>query len=184
MDYPADFGQIATPLHLNTFSGENMSGMSARKQLGSFSGTLASTAWPSGNLAMYLPFVIPFNYVVQRAFWINGASTANNMDIGIYSSDGTKLWASGSTAQSGANVVQYVSVSPEVLLRPGEYFIALAASGTSTLFMANAFTAIAGRMIGMYQQASAFALPATATFAAWAQTVYPVCGLTRTSSGF
>ena len=107
------------------------------------------------------------------------------MDFGIYSSDGTQLWAAGSTAQSGASVLQYVTLGTELLLRPGEYYLALANNGTTNRVTGTALiTATLGRLLGLYQQASAFALPASATFAQWNSAVWPVCGLTRTSSGF
>ena len=141
-------------------------------------------AWPAANQAIYMPFTLPWPYLVERAFWWNG-SALGNMDVGIYSSDGTQLWAATSTAQSGASVLQYVTLGTEMLLRPGEYYLALANNGTTNRITGNALaSATLGRLLGLYQQTSAFALPATATFAQWASACWPVCGITRTSSGF
>ena len=182
MDFPQDFGQIVTPTHLNTWMNA-LGGYGARRTCGSMS-TLVSTAWPAANQALYFPFALPWPYVVRRAFWCNG-SALGNMDIGIYSSDGRQLWAATSTAQSGASVLQYVSVSPELLLRPGDYFLALANNGTTNRVTATAIVSTTlGRLLGLYQQTTAFALPASATFAQWNSAVWPVCGITRTSSGF
>lgn len=182
MDFPQSYGQIQPPTHLHTYMRE-MGMMGLRKTAGSLAGP-ASAAWPANNQAIYMPFRLAYPFPVRRAFWING-SALGNMDVGLYSTDGIQLWAAGSTAQSGASTLQYVTVTPELLLRPGDYYIALANDGTTNrCFGSTVVSATFGRLIGLYQQASAFALPTSATLAQWNSAVWPLCGITRTSSGF
>lgn len=177
-DFPS--GQ-PTPSFINSWT-RYMGGLSARNFSG---GIVASAAWPAANQACYIPFKLPWPYVVRRLFWVNGSSVNSNADIGIYTSGGAKLYSSGSTAQSGASVPQYVTPASPLLLLPDLYFLGLSFSGTTNkAFMDTAITAILGRFLGMYQQASALPLPATATFASWNSIGRPLCGITRISSGF
>jgi hypothetical protein len=144
----------------------------------------ASMAWPTANLAMYVPFAIPFNYPVRRVFWVNGATVTGTFDFGIYTLGGARIYSTGATAQSGASVPQYITPTAFVLT-PGRYYFALSCNGTTGLgFGAVAVTTTEGRFAGLLQQGSAATLPASATFAAWASTGYPLFGITRTASGF
>lgn len=94
--------------------------------------TFASGGWPAANTAFAIPFQIWTPYLVQSVFWLNAATTAGNLDAGVYSADGQSLlFHAGSTAQSGASVPQAVAVGP-YLLEPGTYFMALVASVITT----------------------------------------------------
>src|SRR5688500_5012668 len=63
--------------------------------------TAASAAWPSANLALYVPILIPERITVDRFFSHNGAAVGDNLDLGLYTEDGTRVVSTGSTAQSG-----------------------------------------------------------------------------------
>lgn len=121
----------------------------------------ASAAWPAANRAIYVPFSLPFPYLLRKFFWCNGGTANGNVDCGIYSRAGTKICATGSTAQAGTSVVQ--SAAPSIgatLLMPDSYYLALAlSSGTGTIFQ----VAPAANEAGIAFQATAFALPATFT---------------------
>lgn len=145
-----------------------------------------SYLWPVANLAVYIPFTLPWPYPVRRAFWCNGSNVTGNYDIGIYTAGGVKIWSSGSTAQTGASAIQYVTVTPDLLLPAGKYYLGLVNNGTTNRGFGTPtqVTAIIGRFMGLYQQATALPLPAAATFAAWNNIGYPLCGITRTASGF
>jgi hypothetical protein len=180
-DFPA---QAVLPLFVHTMSrwGTNTD------VRGHLAGTsAASFAWPSADLAAYCPVVIPWPFPVNRVFWYNGSTATSNVDFGIYTMGGSRIYSTGSTAQSGAgaSVPQFVTPSTPFILYPGRYYFALTCSGTT-----NRITGIStvdtttGRFAGMLQQASALPLPATATFAAWASSGMPLCGVTRTPSGF
>lgn len=136
----------------------------------------ASTTYPTANLAIYIPFVIDEPLTVQRLFWANGTVASGNVDIGVYSVDGTRLVSSGSTAQSGPNAHQSVDVT-DTLLGRGVYYIGVSMDNTTgTLFRRNA-AANDNKIVGCAQEASAFPLPATATFATITTGFFPLVGV-------
>jgi hypothetical protein len=146
----------------------------------------ASTTWVA-NLAIYYPFVLPYPYMVQRFFWINGATLTGppNLDIGIFAPDGRKLVSSGNTAQSGTSSVQFANASTPTRLSAGAYWMGVSSSGsTALLFCWGAASVGAMRGCGYMQQATANPLPATATFATLTNALAPYVGFTRTASGF
>lgn len=180
----ADFPSLPpTPLHVHTWSGY---GCGYESILGTF--TLASITWPVADTAFYVPVWFPWPYPVRRVFWVNGSSvTTTNMDFGIYTASGTRIYSTGSTAAVGASAVQYVTPT-EFLLSPGRYYFALADSsitanrggqGTTTLVTVSQL-----RRAGVLQEATALPLPATMTGIAVANACFPICGVTRTTTGF
>lgn len=148
--------------------------------------TFGDSAWGTANLAVYFPFKLTFTYSANRLYWGNGATLSGNVSAGIYTLGGTSLVATAAVAQAGASNLQYVSTGGAISLTAGtDYFFALACSSTTASFQANAITASQGREMGMYQQAlGGLPVPGTATFATYAQVFYPICGFTRTTSGY
>lgn len=144
----------------------------------------ASITWVA-NQAVFIPVTLPFPYPVRRVFWGVGSAGGGNVDFGIYNFEGTRLFSTGSTAQSGTSTLQYVDVT-DFLLTPGVYYFGYAASGTTNVSNGSTVaTATFQRMAGILQQASALPLPATmASAGAATQAIYPLCGITRTASGF
>lgn len=172
-----------TPTHINAatryFGGMNMRGLTGGSSLAT------STAWGTANLAWYLPFSLPWSYTVRRLFLLNGATASGNIDFGIYSVGGTKLGSTGVFAQTGTTVIQYASLASPLVLPAGNYFCGISlSSATGTVAMNINITANLGRLMGLYQQATAHPLPSPATFAAWNSTGYPLIGFTRTSTGY
>lgn len=161
-------------------------------QIAIWVGPSASLTWPTANLAFYIPFHLPFPYVVRRVYWVNGSDvTSVNRDFGIYNAEGTRLYSTGSTAASGASDIQYVTPSSEFLLAPGRYYMALSnSSTTANRGPAGIVTVSTGQITlgtgaGVVQQASAVPLPATMTPATVGLSLaVPLCGITNTSSGF
>ena len=167
------------PPYLNTWS-QAFNGLAIRGV--AVAGAAASLTW-TANVAVYVPFFLPWPYPVARAFWCNGSSAIANCDIGIYSIGGAQIWHSGSTAQVSGNNLQFVSAG--VLLSPGPYLLGLSCSGTTNAINGNTvITTDFGRLMGYYQQASAFPLPASTTFAAYAGVGLPLMGITTKASGF
>ena len=172
------------PLFVSTFS--RWSGAWDLPRLGS-AVNVASLTWPVANSAFYVPVFLPFSYPVRRVFWVNGSSvTSVSMDFGIYTADGTRLYSTGSTAESAINVPQYTTPT-NFLLAPGAYYFAL----SCTSITANrggqgsvAATVPRLRLAGLLQQASVATLPATMTGASVANACLPLCGITRTASGY
>lgn len=175
-----------TPLFINSWSDYFMSkeGAGLIPTLAGRAG--ASTSWGTANRAMYLPFSIPWPYPVKRVFWGNG-SVAGNMDLGIYTMAGKRLFSAGSTAQTPVSDLQYVSLSTPLWLNPGRYYLALNNDGTTNRVLAGAaqgvtFMQLAG---ALRQAVGAIALPDPMVPAAWTTDAFvPLCGITRTASGF
>ncbi len=181
-DFPTN---IPTPLFVHTWT---RWGPLLEACKGAGSATLASLTWPVANTAFYLPVWIPWPYSVERVFWVNGSSvTSTNMDFGIYTADGTRIYSTGSTAASGASATQYVTPGTDILLTPGRYYFALSDSSTTANRGGSgttAFSVARVRLAGLLQEASALPLPATMTPAAVANSCFPLCGVTRTTTGF
>lgn len=144
----------------------------------------ASFTW-TANQAVYIPFAIPWPYPVRRVFWYNGTAVVSNVDFGIYTEGGARIYSQGSTAQSGASAIQYATVSTPFILQPGKYYMAYNCSGTTNVVFAVSQNAAQGKILGLLTQAvGAVALPNPATFATYAGVGFPVIGFTRTASGF
>lgn len=133
--------------------------------------------WPSADLAIYVPIVIRYPFTVKVLWWANGGTTNGNVDCGIYSSAGSKLTSTGTTAQAGNNAIQSAAPSGgDYLLAIGTYYLGLAlSSGTGQVQRAT--PGINGMIMwGCAQEASATTLPTTMTPATIAQDYLPLFG--------
>lgn len=170
------------PLALNPHNMVNISTISPEAignelQADMGAGLTASTAWPSANLALYIPFEIYEPVTIISMSVVNGSAVSGNIDVGIYNSDLSRKVSIGSTAQSGTTAIQTFNITDTELL-PGLYYIGVALdNATGTLMGFISLLGIDMECVGMAQQATAFALPATATFAAFAQTFIPLVTL-------
>jgi hypothetical protein len=143
----------------------------------------ASIAWVA-NLASYAPVTLPWPYPVRRVFWANGSAVTGNRSFGIYSADGTRIYDTGAVVGSGASLLQYTDVT-DFWLVPGAYYFAYSNAGTTNqAWGLTTATAPMLRAAGVLQQATAQPLPATMTGATVTNAVYPLCGVTRTNTGF
>lgn len=137
-----------------------------------WAGTTDST-WPSANLAVFMPMLIGEPTTLYALGVVNGTIVSGNMDVGVYDARGTRLASLGSTAQAGVSAVQAVSISA-LVLAPGRYFVAVAADSTTAKFSRTInLTAALIDLSGVAEMASAFPLPATATFAQATNTFAP-----------
>jgi len=146
----------------------------------------ASGTFESANLAVYMPITLAAPCVIRRIWWANGATAAGNVDCGLYydsgsRSPGAKVISSTSTAQSGANAVQFVDVT-DTAIAPGLYWVAITSDSASTTFFRSALTAAAMDVAQRMQEASASPLPATATPVASTGTNIYLCGFSTTAS--
>lgn len=127
---------------------------------------VSSAVYPTASKAFYIPFVIvekPFT--VARIGVGNGTAVSGNIDAGVYDSQGNRLVSSGSTAQSGTSAVQWLDVT-DTTLNPGLYYMALSVDNTTATVLRSAgLNQTEQRILGCFVETSAFALPATATFA-------------------
>lgn len=150
---------------------------------GLIGGVAASGAWPSANLALYIPVAIPFPYPIARMFWVTGGTATGNVDVGIYRADLTKVVSTGAVGLGSTNATNYVTVS--LLLPPGDYYLGISlSSGSGTTFRTTVIGANSGRQFGFLQQSTAHPLPNPMVPATWAQSYTPLFGMTRTSSGY
>lgn len=179
MDYPRN---IAVPTHINSLN--RWCGGATGHSTAS-PGMPSTQAW-TANVAVYIPMMLPWPFQVQRMFWCHGSAVSGHSDIGIYTAGGALVWSAGSTVNAGtASSLQYVAVSPDIMLQPGQtYYMAYANDGTTNQYLGSATGASTGRMAGLMQQATALPLPPAATFAQYAGVGYPLIGITSTASGF
>ena len=138
-------------------------------RVGVSTGPINST-WPSANRAIFVPFSPIEDITVTRITVLPGSTPANNVDVGLYESNGTRLVSSGSTAAGGfsASVPTSINISDTVLYAHTMYYVAMAvdvaaASGWS---LVNLGASMPFPLLGIRFQNSAFPLPSTATFGA------------------
>ena len=113
-----------------------------------------SNAWPAANLGLFLPVFIYERVTVYEAYTATGTLTGGNLDIGIFSTGGTKLASTGSTARAAASSWQTVGMT-DYVWEPGEYYIGMVADDTSN-YLAHAPTAGKAQAVGMVEDASAW----------------------------
>lgn len=163
---------------ISPFSMESLGPYLAAGQTGANVNGTTSQVWPSANLALFIPFYVSRRTTITQIFCLNGATVAGNLDVGIYTQDGTRIVSSGSTAQAGANAIQALSITA-TQLSAGVYYMAMSmSSATATIFRTTLFNNTATRSIGVAQMASALPLPATATFASATFGTIPLFALT------
>lgn len=141
------------------------------------------TSWPSANLAIYMPILMPCRFTVARFMVANGNVVAGNINMGLYSGSGKLLCSTGATAQSGTSAVQYVGITNQSFPM-GDYFLALLASSTSARFNGQGLnTQYMGRLGGVLQESvGSSTLPVTMTPAVYAQSVVPAFGFSQSDS--
>lgn len=140
------------------------------------SSVAASATWISANRAVYIAFRLYVPAVVTKIVCINGATASGNMDVGIYTIDGTRIVSKGSTAQSGTNALQTLDIT-DTQLFPGSYLMAMVMDNATGTVFRKGTNSILMKTMGCYQQATAFPLPATATFATLTGSFIPILGL-------
>lgn len=152
----------------------------ALESIGSTTGSTsapASAVWPNASRAIFVPFRLFTPIVAVKMFVVNGTVVSGNIDMGIYDEFGTRLVSKGSTAHAGTSVMQILDIA-DTVLGAGLFFMALVIDNTTATVYRKSVAAQLMRACRCYQMASAFALPATATFAAVSSAYLPIFGLT------
>jgi hypothetical protein len=138
----------------------------------------------TANSAIFYPFGIAEQIVVQKMWWLNGAAVTGNIDIGIYTAAGARVISIGPTAQATINVIQEVDVTDTVLV-PGRYYVGIAGdTGTNQRFSGFALTSVHYlRAVGVLQVdgLTSGTLPTSVTFATATINQLPFCGLSGRS---
>jgi len=96
-------------------------------------GNTNSTGSTIGASNIYLyPVLVTEPYRVRRLWWLNGATVNGNVEVGVFSDGGARIATTGSTAQSGVNTLQQVTV--DFTLGVGSYWIGLATTSATGTF--------------------------------------------------
>lgn len=136
----------------------------------------ANAAYPTANLAIFVPIRITVAETLTHFWWENGATLTNNADIGLYTTGGVRLASTGSTARSGTSAIQRVSAS--LSIARGTYYLGFALAGTTGTMRRIAPANIGStRALGIMSMATAFPLPDPVTFAAATTPYIPMIGM-------
>jgi hypothetical protein len=133
------------------------------------------TSWGTNNLARFVPLTLERPILVKRLFCLNGSSVTGNVDMGIYSYDGGQIIAKGSTAHTGTSVFQFFDIT-DTWLSPGKYYLGVACSVSTTRIGVISPSARYTAHHNDRTATSAFALPASVTFAG-SDNIIPYVGL-------
>lgn len=172
-DFPLPI-KLVNQINIGTFSPESMAA-----PISSLGINLSNSfAWPTANLAIYIPVEIYQPVTIAKMAVCNGTAVSGNIDVGIYDVSQDNWITKGSTAQTGTSAIQIFDIT-DTLLNPGLHYMAVALDNTTATLMG--YTGGVAPEIGahgVFQQASAFPLPNPAVFAAFAQTVVPLIMMT------
>jgi hypothetical protein len=133
-------------------------------------------AYPSANLAIFVPFQLSAPFLAAQMFVANGGTVSGNVDVGIYDTQGNRLVSKGSTAQSGTSALQPFDIA-DTWLQPGCYYMAVALDNATGIINHYVPGVTQSRQMGVLQAATSFPLPATVTFAAIASNYLPSIGI-------
>lgn len=178
-DWPRN--EATLPLMIDTYS-FHYSPAADLRSLGT-SNVPGAITW-TANLASYVPLNLPFDYPVNRVYWGNGSTLGSNVTMGIFDSNGRRIYTTGSTAQSGTSTLQFVAPGTTFVLPAGAYYLAVSCDGTTSRMSGNTTAVLQQQQVGCLQQASNFALADPATFATPTVALYPVIGVTRTQANY
>lgn len=169
--------RTGSAIHQFTIDAGGYFGPAGGTQLG-----LASAVFPTANKVLYIPIRIPSPIKILQLYTHNGATASGNVDIGIYAKDGTKIVSSGSTAQAGTSVDQLFNVTDTQLGR-GLFYIGLTLSNTTGTFTRAAPSLATLKAIGLLTETpGSFGLPAAASFGAYVDAYFPMCGILAQSA--
>lgn len=143
----------------NEVYGQIMAGGAAGTSFGSL-------AWPAADRALFMPFTLTNFALVRQFLFYVGATSAGNIDVGIYDSALNRVMSSGLTAMSAStSAIQELNVTDQ-WIPPGAYYLAATCtSGTGTCFRATYTDELHLPSLSVYEQAlgAGTALPVTAT---------------------
>ena len=139
--------------------------------------SVTSAVYPTANLALFIPFVLTKPKTVLQLFSFTGGTKSGNIDMAIYSEDGTKLTSAANVAQGTINVLQVFDIT-DIQIGPGVFYLAVVLDNTTGTLRRGILTVnIMGASLGMAEMAAAYPLPATAVFAQITGNYIPLIGL-------
>ena len=145
---------------------------------GIVAGAPGSQAWPTANKAIYIPFRVFDNFTAKRIVIYNHATINGNVCVAIYNSSSSRLVTSGSVAHAGANADQVFDITDTALV-PALYYMGIAFDNNTATIAAVSAAAVSMKQhkFGVREEAAAFPLPATATFADTTLDMLPVMAI-------
>lgn len=158
-------GGVQAPITIHTASPEALGPWVSTGDLASTTKNIVSiTATGGANSSLAVPFVVNSPFTINRVGWCNAVTISGNIDVGVYTAAGVKVFSIGSTAQSGGSAMQSVAVSQT--LTPGQYYMAISfSSATATIIGCNTNLgttfASQAQFVGVVQMAASFPLPTT-----------------------
>lgn len=126
--------------------------------------------WPVASKALFCAFAVEFPVLAQKMA-VQVTTQAGNIDMGIYDEKGNRIVSKGTTATAAAGL-QVLDIT-DTLLLPGTYYMAMACDSATAAFARLNPTTALSRIMGLQEMATAFVLPATATFANPAAGYFP-----------
>lgn len=130
--------------------------------------TPTSTAWDTTKKIYYMPVLVGATCSVTGFNIPIGTANTGNLDIALYTLDGTRLTGSVARAAGTTSTMQSISVTA-VTIGPGSYYIGMGCDATTVSIASVTHTQPAWcRAVGILEEvvSGTFACPATATFAA------------------
>lgn len=146
-----------------------------------------TTAWPTANTAILVPFAVAGPVTIRDLFFQAGNSPGTaNFDLGIYNEAFALLGSLGATA--AVNTTDAIlpvgggALATPLTLPRGRYYLAMSAAATTITVRANTPGNGIARAFGLQQMASAHPLPSTITPASAATGVIPQLGMMTTDT--
>ena len=179
MDYPN--GSPATPVVVSSFS-KYFTSVPSINAFGS--GTGLTNTSPGSTTSPIMPFTLTSPYLVASLFIANGTTINGNTDVAIYAAGGsgtsTRITSVGTTAQSGASVLQIRALATPLLLPAGNYYLAVYNSGTGQ-YAGFTFTALQAALSGIMECGS---LATSVNVVRSTGLHYYLAGFSRLASGY
>jgi hypothetical protein len=124
---------------------------------------------------MFIPFRVSQSVTVTQIALGGGTTASGNFDGGVYDEYGNRLISTGTQGKvASAEVIVDVS---DTTFGPGLFYMGMAADTTTGLIIGQNVGGPRASLLGCREMASAFVLPATATYATCTQGFIPSMAL-------
>lgn len=145
----------------------------------------ASAVYPGPNVALFFPVLLAGGHTYNSAFWLNGATVAGNVDVGIYTISGataTRVVASTAEAQAGISDIQIPTAFAATSIGPGLYYLAISCTVNTATFWRASIGGSVLRRAGCFRATASSPLPATATVASASDSYVPIFGFSESAT--
>lgn len=141
-------------------------------------GAAAATAYPTANMAIYVPFRLRHTVTAKKTWVACQTTGTGNIQIGLYDQTGARLITSGNVAKVAA-ADELVVDTTDTVLAAGLYYMALVDATTTATYHVFVPAAPNAAAYGVRTEAvGSISLPATATWTVNQTLAYiPIMGL-------